>query len=315
MTVSDPEMREALRKIVEYEEQKLKEYETNPIYADLPEEAKQPWWDWRDVGVDWRVVHRLNIAGFLKATGGRRKYYMLKDRERVKQMLQESVKPLRVEKVEVPEDLFDVVEGFDDLKLFLKMVLKKDAKVHVLLVGPPGVAKSAILKEIERLPGSYFTTGGTTRRAGLAETLIELQPRFLIIDEIDKVVDPKDLSALLTLMEDQRVVVTKHGMRTSVSFRCNVFAAANRLKNLPPELIDRFEVFHIKPYTPEQARRVIVAYLTKRMGKPQRLAEYIADRVLTYSTSIREAIRVAELCDSEEEVDTVVRIVKKYHRS
>lgn len=307
----DHELKEALRRIVEYEEEQVERWRNNPVFKDrLPE----PWWSWQEVGVHWRTVQKLNLAGFLDClAGSRRKCYKLKDREGVKRLLERlEERRERPAKAEIPGDLFDVVEGFDDLKFFIRRVLELDENVHVLLVGPPGVAKSLILKEIERLPGAYFITAGTATKVGIRDLIFEEEPRYLIIDEIDKVEDPKDLSALLTLMEDQRIVITKHGLRESKHVKCTVFAAANSIERMPPELLDRFEVFRIRPYAKDEAKKVVVGYLSRRMGVDPDLAGYIADRVLSYSSSVREAIRIAKLARSREDVDVLVGIARRY---
>jgi len=48
----------------------------------------------------------------------------------------------------IPEDLFDSIVGYDDVKEFIKMSLMSNEPVHCLFVGPPGTAKS-IPKDVE----------------------------------------------------------------------------------------------------------------------------------------------------------------------
>jgi len=48
----------------------------------------------------------------------------------------------------IPQDLFESIVGYDDVKEFIKMSLMSNEPVHCLFVGPPGTAKS-IPKETE----------------------------------------------------------------------------------------------------------------------------------------------------------------------
>jgi len=312
--LTDPEVRETLKRIIKYEEKEEQKFRTDPIYQGLD---TKPYWSLMDIPAEWHIVKKLIFAGLVERPS--KKWYILKDREYTKKILEEyeekikkrQQKAAELEAQELPEDLFDVIEGYDELKEFIKMSLKAEEPVHVLLVGAPGTAKSLFLMEIERL-GARFITAGTSTKVGIRDIIYDELPRILIIDEIDKIADPKDLSSLLTWMETGRIVITKHGLRDERRGKGWVFAAANTLKRLPPELIDRFQVFHIKPYTKEQFIRVVTGYLTKRKEVPEDLARYIAEKVQEYSVSVREAIRISRIAKTKDEVDKVISIVRKY---
>jgi len=312
--LSDPEVRETLKRIIQYEEEKEQKFKTDPIYEGLD---TKPYWSLLDIPADWHVVRKLILAGVVERPA--KKWYILKDRKYAKKVLEEYEEKIKERQQravelttqELPEDLFDVIEGYDDLKEFVKMSLKAEEPVHILLVGPPGTAKSLFLMEIERL-GARFITAGTSTRVGIRDIIYDELPRILIVDEIDKIADSNDLSALLTWMEHGRIIITKHGLKDERRGKGWVFAAANTLKGLRPELIDRFEVFHVKPYTKEQFIRVVSGYLTKRKEVPEDLARYIAEKVQEYSVSVREAIRISRVAKTRDEVDKVIRIIKRY---
>ena len=303
------ELREALTKILAYEEYKEQEYRRKNLPTDV-------WWTWQDVAVDWPIIKKLLLAGYLEVIGGRHKYYRLKNREEIKKLLAEPEEPQKPsnEPLTLPPDLFDVIEGYDDLKKFIKLSLTAPDPVHILLVGPPGTAKSLFLSEIERL-GGYYVTMGTASKVGLRDVIFEETPRILVIDEIDKLNNRKDIASLLTWMESGRIIITVSGRKEQKTGKGWVFGACNTTKGLPPELLDRFQVFHLKPYSPEQYKRVVTNYLTKRLGKPEELASYIAEKVSTYTDSVREAIRVARLANTKKDVDMIVGIITKYHPS
>lgn len=215
---------------------------------------------------------------------------------------------------DIPPDFWDTIEGYDDIKEVFIASLKADKPVHILLVGPPATAKSLMLMEVERLSGSVFITAGTATKVGIRDLLVEKKPRILIIDELDKISSPDDVSVLLTLMESGRVIVTKHKEHREIQLKTWVFAASNDTKRLPPELLDRFQVFYLRPYDKETLRRVIVKCLTRREGVPAELAEYIADKVVAGGGTVRDAIRLARLSKTKEDVDKYYEIMKKYNK-
>jgi MoxR-like ATPase len=153
---------------------------------------------------------------------------------------------------------------------------------------------------------------GTATKAGIRDVLLARRPRYLIIDEIDKMNSQEDLSILLTLMESQRLVVRLHKMSIDVPMKVWVFAAANRINKLPRELLDRFWVFNLKPYTKDEYLQVVTNVLVKRYGKDPELAKYIAEKVSEYSLSVREAVRYAKICNDRQCVDEIYESLARY---
>lgn len=312
--IANPEIRESLERITKHEDELEKKYKSDPIFKGMD---SKPYWEMYDVPVEWKVVRPLLLAGVVKKFG--KKYYTLKDRQAIRTALQEYGEYRKLREADVaqiveqgiPNDMFDVIEGFEDLKEFFFLALAAEDPVNCFMVGGPGTAKTLFLMELERL-GGRFITAGTATKVGIRDIIYDELPRILIIDELDKISDSKDLSALLTWMESGRIIITKHELRDEKKGKGWVFAAANTVRNLPPELLDRFQVFHIKPYTREQFISTVKGYLTKRMSIDQSLAEYIAQQVQRYSVSVREAIRIARLAKTPLEVDRVIRIVTRY---
>lgn len=324
--LSDERIREALKRIIEYEEETEREYRIKYKFMD-----PTPWWDWQSVAVDWPIIKRLLLGGYLKVLPGRRKEYVLRDRQAVKRALEEYERMLKLREemlyseeekaLEIPSDFMDIIVGYDDLKRVILMSLKADKPVHILLEGPPGTAKSLILMEIERLRGSYFITAGTATKIGIRDVIFERSspkppgPRiFLIIDEIDKIRNPQDLSILLTWMESGRVIITKHGCHETRYSRGWVFAACNNSSRLPPELLDRFLRFRLKPYDRETFIKIVEDVLVRREGKDKELARYIAKLVADKlgSFSVRDAIKIARLAKDKRDVDMLIETMRKY---
>ncbi|MFC1935973.1 hypothetical protein ACFLX9_04410 [Chloroflexota bacterium] len=154
----------------------------------------------------------------------------------------------------------------------------------------------------QSLPGSQYALGGSSSRAGIADFLLNFRPRYLVIDEMDKM-KAEDFSVLLSLMQSGVVARLKKGMRDVDRMTTWVFAGCNRRDRLPPELLSRFVEFQFTPYSREDFVGVAVAVITGRLGKDEDLAHYIAEQVSQRTRDVRQAIHVAQLCDSRKEVD------------
>ena len=248
----DPKMLVILERVVKFEEGRMNEMRSEPeLYGETD---LIPYWRLSDTYINYHDIKKLILAGMIDKLG--KKYYYLKSRESVKERLnvlndkKQSLVKQRQHTIETfasegfPPDLFDVVEGFEDLKDFIKMVLMADDSVHILLEGAPGTAKTILLMELERL-GGVFITAGTATKVGIRDLIFEELPRIFIIDEIEKIDKSTDLSALLTWMESGKIYITKHGQREFREGKGIVFAACNTTKKIPPELLDRFQRFKI----------------------------------------------------------------------
>ncbi|MDD4984945.1 MAG: hypothetical protein PHQ43_04010 [Dehalococcoidales bacterium] len=218
-------------------------------------------------------------------------------REFIKDIQTEEDQPVEVEEdepVRIPEDMFDVVVGHERLKKLFTLSLQAPEPVHILLAGPPATAKSIFLMELERLPRSRYALGGTSSKAGIVDFIIEQQPRYLILDELEKM-DMKDFSALLSLMADGVVTRLKKGMTDKIKVKTWVFAAVNREENLPPELKSRFLIRRLSAYNEEDYKEVVRAVLVKREHEVEAVANEIADRMANLSRDVRDAVKVARL--------------------
>ncbi|MFQ6077508.1 MAG: AAA family ATPase, partial [Candidatus Bathyarchaeia archaeon] len=148
-------------------------------------------------------------------------------------------------------------------------------------------------------------------RAGITNYLLEHKPRILLIDELDKM-DARDYPALLSAMESGYVAELKYRRQRSVMTPLRVFASANRIHRLPRELQSRFYKIHLKEYSRREFVEVAVKVLTLREGVDKDLAKYIAERLSRRTRDVREAVRLARLVGTKEEVKTVLEVVSRY---
>jgi len=311
--LENPELKNYFKKIVEY--------------CDKVTKENKPWKDFEssDVGVPpWvlrKMVYNYDVLKVTYKSSSHTCYWLNVPLEEAKKALEgfevaREPAPFKGEKTPtIPPDFLDIVEGYEDLKELIVRSVQADRPVHVLLLGPAATAKSLILYEIERLEGSVFVLGGTASKVGIRDVIVEKTPRFLIIDELDKIADVRDVSVLLTWMESGRAVVTIHNRRVEVTGKGWVFAAANRIDVLEkrmPELLSRFVVIKLRPYDRETFARVVKSMLVKREGVEEPLASYIAEKVAAYSRDPRDAVKVARLAKTREDVDKYVEIIRKY---
>ena len=222
--------------------------------------------------------------------------------------------------------LFNNIVGYDDIKeLFERAIMSSSNKqIHLLLCGPPASAKSLFMQQLTKLEKSYFTLGSHSSKSGMVDALFEKQPKYLIVDEIEKM-STKDQAVLLSLMEKGIVAETKYKRSREIRLNTSVFAAANGTKKLLPPLLTRFSTLHLQPYTFEEFREITQRVLYHEEGLDMNIAGFIADSVWNKmkSTNIRDCIRIGRMMTAtttnqvliENDVRRIVETLLKYNNN
>ena len=286
----------------------LNDQQKNALVSALKyEEAHDPsefslGWSWSDVRVPPATLNNLILQGLAVEKFHSNSYRGLLLTELGREQVRELTKPVEMQEkapdgiLIPPDDIFEDIIGHEDVKVLLRAVLIAEKPVHVLLAGPPALAKSLFLWDIERTYGeqALWLVGSATSKAGLWDLAAEREPQVLLIDELDKM-NAADTAALLGLMEGGRLVRAKKGRGLDVTVTIKVVAATNQVAKLSPELKSRFAIRKLEAYDAEQYQTVVKGVLVRREGVTPELAEEIAQKLEGKSQDVRDAVRVARL--------------------
>ena len=258
-------------------------------------------WSWRHVRIWPATLSRLFKDGYLDNVFRSNSYtgYKLSElgitlvESKQAEAEPEAKAPMQIV---ISEELFSDIIGHDEVKELLMACLLAEKPVHVLLAGPPALAKTLFLWDIERLAGeqAIWLVGSAVSKAGLWDVVVERQPQFLLIDELDKV-NAADTAALLSMMEGGRLVRAKKGRELNLSNPLKAVAASNRLQMLSPELRSRFAIRKLTTYSRSDYLTVVRGVLVSRENLDHELANEIAHGLDGLSQDVRDAVRVARL--------------------
>ncbi len=201
--------------------------------------------------------------------------------------------------------LFNDIIGYNNIKRLFSMALESNKQVSILLSGPPASAKTMFLESLRKLKSSYFMDGTSTTKSGLIDCLFLNNPKYLLIDEIDKM-STKDQAMLLNLMETGIVSETKHNKTRIAHMKTSVFATSNNVNDIITPLRSRFFVVELPPYTYEQFYQISVHLLTVGHKVNQHIADEIANKVWANSRNIRDCVRIGRMAKSVDDIQFLV---------
>ncbi len=203
------------------------------------------------------------------------------------------------------DSLFGDIIGYDHIKRLFRMALDSDSVVHILLVGPPASAKTMFLTSLtHQMTRSFFTDGTNSTKAGMIDYLFENRPRYLLVDEIDKMA-AKDQALLLNLMETGIVSETKYGKTRLAKMKTSVFATSNNVDKLSLPLQSRFFIVELEPYAYKQFCEITHELLSRR-DIERRIVDVIANAVWNKSQDIRDCIKIGTLVKTTKDVEFIV---------
>jgi MoxR-like ATPase len=205
--------------------------------------------------------------------------------------------------------MFDRIVGYDGIKRRFVRSLPSKQPVHILLVGPPGQAKTLFLKCILDAFGhkkAFFTVGGNASKSGLIDVLFDMQPRYLLIDEIEHL-KPEYQTALLSLMETGILSQTIHSKVRQMQLKTWVFATSNGTRKLSEPLLSRFRVMYLNGYEFSQFYEIAVKMLLAE-GLDKKAADEIAISVWRQlpNPNIRNCVQIGRLVKNESDIEMAI---------
>ena len=219
---------------------------------------------------------------------------------------------------QTPQDkLFSNIVGYQDIKkLLLKSVISKEP-VSILLTGPSGSSKTAILLDLlNGLDEAFFIDGTSVTSAGIMDYMFKHDTKYLLIDEIDKM-KAKDQAVLLNVMETGIICETKlNGKTRRKKMNLWIFATSNNADKLSSALRSRFMELFLKEYSFEEFTEIVRILLNNRYGLNENISGKIALRVWNDmdSKDIRDAINIAKLTRTAADVDWLVNTKISYSK-
>ena len=205
--------------------------------------------------------------------------------------------------------IFGNILGYDGIKRTFVRSLTSKEPVHILLVGPPGQAKTLFLRCILQTFGeqkAFFSVGGNASKSGLIDMLFDLRPKYLLVDEIEHL-KPEYQTTMLSLMESGILTQTMHSKVRQIHLKTWVFATSNGTKKLSEPLLSRFRVMYLSKYEFSQFYEIAVKKLLAE-GLDKKAADEIAISVWEQvpNPNIRNCMQIGRLVKNEPDIEMAI---------
>jgi len=256
------------------------------------------------VSANNKDLFKLVKLGILEITykSNKNTVYKVVDLNKLEQLIK-----YKTTKINLDNDkpLFDSIVGYDKHKELLLKCISSPNPIHVILLGPPATAKTLFLLELTKLNSSEYVTAYITY-SGLFDILLN-ETKFLLIEQIDNIKDNNVYKLLLDICEYGYITKSTHMDYLKTKVDTKVFATANNLDRLPESLVSRFLIVKFPVYRPEEYRQIAFNIL-QNYTSDINLINYIIEKTIMYR-DIRNAIKLAKICNSTDEVDKYLSII------
>jgi len=157
---------------------------------------------------------------------------------------------------------------------------------------------------------SYFVVGSNATKAGLVNQLFERRPKYLLIDELEKM-STADQTSLLHLMKTGIISETKINKTRQMQLTSWVFATANSYEKIIEPLLSRFLVLEIPDYSFEEFIQITIKRLEKEKVDKY-MATIIAEKVWYEldSSDVRDVIKIGRFVDNIPDISLIIKMMK-----
>ena len=153
---------------------------------------------------------------------------------------------------------------------------------------------------------AFFTIGGNASKSGMIDVLFGMQPRYLLVDEIEHL-KPEYQTMLLSLMETGILTQTVHKKIRQTNLKTWVFATSNGTKRLSEPLLSRFRVMYVNKYDFAQFYEISIKQLLD-----EGLSEYAAEEIIKSvweqlpNPNIRNCVQIGRLVKNEPNIQMAI---------
>ena len=169
---------------------------------------------------------------------------------------------------------------------------------------------------LDRFKGkAYFVDGTTASGMGIIDFLFDhADLKFLLIDEIDKL-SKKDQKVLLNVIEtgilnDVKAKRSKSARQTNMHL--SIYATSNDTSNILTPLLSRFIKLKLPEYYLEIFTEICQKLLSRKYDKDHETIQAIVQYVWEHTRDVREAIAIAKIVDTPDEVNSIVGTLRRY---
>ena len=143
-------------------------------------------------------------------------------------------------------------------------------------------------------------------RANQIDVLFDMQPKYLLIDEIEDL-KPEYQTTLLSFMETGILTQTMHSKVRHTYLKAWVFATSNGTKKLSEPLLSRFRVIYLNEYSFSQFYEIAVKKLLDE-GLDKKAAHEIAISVWEQlpNPNIRNCVQIGRSVKNEQDIEMAI---------
>lgn len=322
-----PEYLDIMINLIEYEEY-LDPMDDDSILDRHKDETGRDYdvrWDNTDTPFDPNKLYQLEKNGFLDRVFDTNSttMYSIVNRDDIKNKLEDINRQYNEGTQTIMHDfpseeelkergIFDDVVGYENVKFIMRRAMSSEDIVNILMIGPPGSAKTVFLMSINKLERSSYVSGDPTTGPGLMDKMFKEKPRFIAIDELDNM--SKDDQQILADYTETGMLIESKGNNKQRGMRTNTktFAAANNQDDILDDIQNRFIDLHFEPYTHDEFIEVCEHIITSNQDKRRKEARKIGEAVWEMDGfgNVRKALQTSRL--SKGDPEKVLGVLSEY---
>lgn len=194
--------------------------------------------------------------------------------------------------------------------LIYRMVTSRNSPSNIIIIGPKGSSKTAILEAIAAACHDVIYINSKTTIAGLVQTIQENpNVRIILIDEIDKILNRGERDAIRGFLSTGKLSrsTVKHGNVEIEIKNMITICTANSNENLDGPFLDRFTRFYLTEYTEEQFKE-ICAFRMPEYPKEliYNIAQFFIDQKMK---DVRNIVKLRSMIRPTDSLETIEMIV------